>query len=31
MRLHLAHPAAFEPAGLTPALAATEGWTFGIV
>ena len=31
MRAHLAHPAAFAPAGLTPAIARTEGWTFGIV
>ena len=31
MRAHLAHPQAFAPAGLTPELARTEGWTFGIV
>ena len=31
MRAHLADPAAFAPPGLTPALARTEGWTFGIV
>lgn len=31
MRAHLAHPDAFAPKGLTPALARTEGWTFGIV
>ena len=31
MRAHLAHPEAFSPHGLTPKLAQTEGWTFGIV
>ncbi len=31
MRTHLAHPRAFDPEGLTPDLARTEGWTFGIV
>ncbi len=31
MRAHLAHPHAFAPPGLTPTLARTEGWTFGIV
>ena len=31
MRAHLRHPHAFSPPGLTPALAQTEGWTFGIV
>jgi len=31
MRAHLANPLAFAPAGLTPELAETEGWTFGIV
>lgn len=31
MRAHLDHPDAFAPPGLTPALAQTEGWTFGIV
>ncbi|HET9355846.1 MAG TPA: hypothetical protein VFO42_06750 [Sphingomicrobium sp.] len=31
MRAHLDHPRAFAPPGLTPALAASEGWTFGIV
>lgn len=30
MRAHLAHPGAFAPRGLTPHLARTEGWTFGI-
>jgi hypothetical protein len=30
MRAHLAHPQAFAPAGLTPAIARTEGWTFGV-
>ena len=30
MRAHLAHPLAFAPAGLTPAIACTEGWTFGV-
>ena len=31
MRAHLSNPLAFEPPGLTPELARTEGWTFGIV
>ena len=31
MRAHLANPHAFSPPGLTPELAQTEGWTFGIV
>jgi hypothetical protein len=31
MRAHLADPRAFAPIGLTPELARTEGWTFGIV
>ena len=31
MRAHLANPLAFLPDGLTPELARTEGWTFGIV
>ena len=31
MRAHLSHPRAFTPPGLTPASAASEGWTFGIV
>ncbi|MGZ9086742.1 MAG: hypothetical protein ACXW3R_14675, partial [Rhodoplanes sp.] len=30
MRAHLANPAAFAPAGLTPHIAHTEGWTFGV-
>lgn len=31
MRAHLNNPKAFAPPGLTPELARTEGWTFGIV
>jgi hypothetical protein len=31
MRTHLANRSAFAPHGLTPELARTEGWTFGIV
>jgi hypothetical protein len=31
MRAHARHPQAFAPPGLTPELARTEGWTFGIV
>ena len=31
MRAHLQDPAAFNPPGVTPELAQTEGWTFGIV
>ena len=31
MRAHLLQPTAFSPPGLTPELARTEGWTFGII
>ena len=31
MLAHLANPHAFNPPGLTPEIARTEGWTFGIV
>ena len=31
MLAHLANPQAFDPPGLTPEIARTEGWTFGIV
>ena len=31
MLAHLDNPAAFDPPGLTPEIARTEGWTFGIV
>ncbi len=31
MRAHAADPRAFAPDGLTPELARTEGWTFGIL
>ena len=31
MLAHLATPGAFDPPGLTPEIARTEGWTFGIV
>ena len=31
MRAHLRTPMAFSPPGLTPELARTEGWTFGII
>ena len=31
MLAHLAHPNAFDPPGLTPEIARTEGWTFGII
>ena len=31
MLAHLANPLAFDPPGLTPEIARTEGWTFGIV
>jgi hypothetical protein len=31
MLAHLANPAAFDPSGLTPEIARTEGWTFGII
>ena len=30
MRAHLANPSAFSPPGLTPDIARTEGWTFGV-
>ena len=30
MRAHLANPLAFAPPGLTPTIARTEGWTFGV-
>ncbi|MDQ3075254.1 MAG: hypothetical protein M3Q88_06575 [Pseudomonadota bacterium] len=30
MRTHLVHPRAFTPVGLTPQIARTEGWTFGV-
>ena len=30
MRAHLADPLAFAPPGLTPHIARTEGWTFGV-
>jgi len=30
MRAHLADPRAFAPPGLTPQIARTEGWTFGV-
>ena len=30
MRAHLSHPAAFAPSTLTPEIARTEGWTFGV-
>ena len=30
MRTNLANPAAFAPSGLTPEIARTEGWTFGV-
>ena len=30
MRAHLVNPLAFSPPGLTPEIARTEGWTFGI-
>lgn len=30
MRAHLHDPTAFTPAGLTPLIASTEGWTFGV-
>ena len=30
-QLALTHPEAFAPAGLTPEIARTEGWTFGIL
>ena len=30
MRAHLANPQAFAPTELTPEIACTEGWTFGI-
>lgn len=31
MRTHANRPLAFRPPGLTPNLAQTEGWTFGII
>ena len=31
MLAHLADPLAFDPPGLTPEIARTEGWTFGII
>ncbi len=31
MRTHLANPLAFKPPGLTPDIARTEGWTFGVI
>ncbi|MEO6580311.1 MAG: hypothetical protein ABIN83_04070 [Sphingomicrobium sp.] len=31
MQAHLSNRQAFDPPGLTPAIARTEGWTFGIV
>ena len=31
MRAHISDPRAFDPPGLTHVIAATEGWTFGIV
>ncbi|MBA3669031.1 MAG: hypothetical protein H0W71_03035 [Sphingomonas sp.] len=31
MRVHARHPKAFAPAALTPEIARTEGWTFGVV
>ena len=31
MLAHLANPRAFDPPDLTPEIARTEGWTFGIV
>jgi hypothetical protein len=31
MRAHLKNSLAFSPPGLTPELARTEGWTFGII
>lgn len=31
MRAHALNPKAFDPEGLTPRLARTEGWTFGII
>ena len=31
MRALAANPAAFAPAGLTPEIARTEGWTFGVL
>jgi hypothetical protein len=29
--LATAEPRAFEPQGLTPQIARTEGWTFGVL
>jgi len=31
MLAHLANPNAFNPTGLTPEIARSEGWTFGII
>ena len=31
MLAHLKNPLAFDPPGLTPEIAQTEGWTFGII
>jgi hypothetical protein len=31
MRSLAGDPRAFAPAGLTPELARTEGWTFGVL
>jgi hypothetical protein len=31
MRAFAADPTAFSPSGLTPAIARTEGWTFGVL
>ena len=31
MRAHARHASAFSPGGLSPYLAQTEGWTFGII
>jgi hypothetical protein len=30
-QLALTEPQAFDPAGLTPRIAAAEGWTFGVL
>jgi hypothetical protein len=30
-QLALDEPNAFEPEGLTPEIARTEGWTFGVL
>jgi hypothetical protein len=31
MRALAADPRAFAPSGLTPAIARSEGWTFGVL